>query len=290
MRANQRVCFIGGAGHSGSTLLGLILGAHPEVFYAGEARKTVFLGDETKPLKKRVCKLCGAACPVWGDLRPDPAIDLYELLSRKTGRPIIVDSTKGTHWHREQLARLEGTGVPTTLIYLQRDGRGVVNSRIRKYPETPPEVLIEDWKAQIVRTDELAASFPGPVLVLRYEELATEPERTVRRVSSVLGIEYAPSMLRFWEAEQHPLGGNNGTQYLVARERAARAAAGEGRASLLELGDRTRTYYGEHPPAIVLDLRWQRELSAGSLALFEQLAGDLNRRFAWPTQRDEAAP
>ena len=48
-----------GAGHSGSTLLGMMLGAHSSVFYAGEAKKSVFLGDPTKPKRKRECKLCG---------------------------------------------------------------------------------------------------------------------------------------------------------------------------------------------------------------------------------------
>jgi hypothetical protein len=50
---------------------------------------------------------------------------------------------------------------------------------------------------------------------------------------------------------------------------------------VVELGERARSYYGEHPRAIVLDLRWKRELAPDALALFEELAGDLNRRFEW---------
>ena len=63
-RANRQVVWIGGAGHSGSTLLGLCLGSHPDMLYAGEAKKSALLGDPSKPLKKRACKLCGEApCP-----------------------------------------------------------------------------------------------------------------------------------------------------------------------------------------------------------------------------------
>lgn len=285
-RANRRVCFIGGAGHSGSTLLGLVLGAHPQVFYAGEARKSVFLGDESKPLKKRACKLCGLTCPVWGGLHPSAEEDLYETLSRRTGKPIVVDSTKSTDWHHAQLARLSGTGASTTLVHLMRDGRAVVNSRIRKYPEEAPRAIIEAWLAQIARTDELVAAFPGDVVRVRYEELASAPERTVQRICEALGVAYDPAMLRFWEADQHPLGGNNGTQFLVARERASGA-----RASIVELGERTRSYYGAHPRAIVLDLRWKRELAPDALALFEALAGETNRRFAWEeTSAGAASP
>ena len=46
--ANAAVCFVGGAGHSGSTLLGLVLGAHPSVFYAGEANKSRFLATKER--------------------------------------------------------------------------------------------------------------------------------------------------------------------------------------------------------------------------------------------------
>ncbi len=51
----RRVLWMTGAGHSGSTLLGMMLGAHPEIFYAGEAKKAAYLHDERKPLRKRQC-------------------------------------------------------------------------------------------------------------------------------------------------------------------------------------------------------------------------------------------
>ena len=51
-RKNRVVVFVAGAGHSGSTLLGLALGAHPEIFYAGEANKSQLLSDANAPLRK----------------------------------------------------------------------------------------------------------------------------------------------------------------------------------------------------------------------------------------------
>ena len=286
VRASERVCFIGGAPHSGSTLLGLILGAHPGVFYGGELRKSSFLGDVDKPLKKRVCKLCGAACPVWGDLRPPLSPDVYEALARKTGARLIVDSSKGTEWQRAQLAILEETSTRAYLVVLERDGRAVLASRLRKYPDQTPADIVEDWAEQIRRTDALAASFPGPVLRVAYEALATDPEREIRRVTQLIELSFEPAMLRFWEAEQHPLGGNDGTQYLVVRERARRAASEPTvtppRGDVLDLAAENLAYYAPHPPAIVLDQRWRRELSAQTLAVFGEIAGVLNERFAWP--------
>ena len=55
---SRAVCFIIGAGHSGSTLVGMILGAHPEVFYAGEAAKA----KEYRGPQKSHCAKERASC------------------------------------------------------------------------------------------------------------------------------------------------------------------------------------------------------------------------------------
>ncbi|MDQ3033701.1 MAG: sulfotransferase [Myxococcota bacterium] len=274
MRHCEKVVFIGGAGHSGSTLLGLMLGASPSVFYAGEARKSLFLGDETKPLKKRVCKLCGPSCRVWGELDIPADVDLYEALARTTGRSIVVDSTKNLGWIDRQLAALEGTGAARLLIFLARDGRAVVTSRLRKYPKTPAREHATDWVAQIRATEELTARFPGPVLRLRYEELASRTEPVLREVAEFVGVPFSAPMLAPWTTEQHPLGGNNGTQFLFARER----APGDG---VVELTEKTREHYGAHPRGVVLDLRWKREMSAQARAEFDAVAGEANAPYAW---------
>lgn len=268
----EKVVFIGGAGHSGSTLLGLMLGAHSGVFYAGEARKSLFLGDSSKPLKKRVCKLCGELCPVWGGLRLAPGEDLYAALARRTSRSVVVDSTKNLSWLEERIDRLSRSEVDLSLLFLVRDGRAVVCSRLRKYPEKTARAHAEAWVAQIRATEALAARFPGRVLQVRYEELASRPAAEMRRVAEHVGISLEPAMLEPWSTEQHPLGGNDGTQLLMARER-----SGE----VVGLTERTRARYGAHPPKIVLDLRWTRELSEDARAEFEDVAGQVNRAYAW---------
>lgn len=274
MRHCEKVVFIAGAGHSGSTLLGLMLGASPSVFYAGEARKSLFLGDVSKPLKKRVCKLCGPSCRVWGDLRPSPDVDLYETLAERTGRSVIVDSTKNLSWIDRQLGILEGTGAERFMVLLTRDGRAVVNSRLRKYPQTPAREHAADWLAQIRASEALAMRFPGPVARLRYEELASAPEATMRRLAEHVSIAFTPAMLAPWTTEQHPLGGNNGTQFLFVREHETNAA-------IVELTNKTRAHYGAHPRGIVLDLRWKREMSAEARAEFDEVAGEANAPYAW---------
>ncbi len=274
MRANEQVCFIAGAGHSGSTLLGLVLGSHPRVFYAGEARKSLFFGNERKALRKRMCKVCGPSCAVWGHLDRAPGEDLYEALSRRTGRPIALDSTKSIDWIDAQIDVLRPAGVGLHLIFIGRDGRAVVGSGVRKYPETSAREHALRWVSQIEATEALAARFPGPVTRVRYESLATRPRETIEMLSAALGIDFVPQMLEPWTSEQHPLGGNAGTQSLL--EGAQTRVGG----ALAISGDK-RGYYQEHPRGFVLDLRWQRELSAEALAEFESVAHETNAPHAW---------
>jgi hypothetical protein len=275
-RANTAVAFMSAARYSGSTLLGMMLGAHPSIFYAGEANKVWNFGDPNAPLKNRVCKLCGPDCSVWGDLRVDNGEDLYEMLSRRTKRPIVFDSTKGINRIRPQLGALHGV-VPLYLIVLTRDGRAVVNSGLRKWPETSAHDHAAAWVEQIRGAEELASCWPGAVYRVRYEELASRPKSTLRALADFLGVAFNPAMLDPWDSDQHPIGGNPGPLFLFSRER-ARSVGSE---IVVNPDEKTRDWYGAHPREIVLDLRWKREMTADALAIFKAVAGETNRAYAW---------
>jgi hypothetical protein len=279
MRHNTKVCFVGGAGHSGSTLLGLVLGAHPQVFYAGEANKSRFLGDASVKARKRTCKVCGESCRVWSGLESRlREIDLYEALSERTHRPVIVDSTKSIAWIDEQIGVLAALGVALHFVFLGRDGRAVLASALRKRPETGARDHAASWVAQIEATEALAARFPGPVTRVRYESLATSPETAITSTARALGLVPVPAMRDPWSSEQHPLGGNAGTQSLLAGARTA--AGGE-----LAIGGDKHDYYAAHPRGFVLDLRWKKELSTDALAAFDAVAGETNRAYAYDEVR-----
>lgn len=275
-RLNQKVCFICGVGHSGSTLLGLILGSHRDCFYCGEAAKSRFLHNPNKPIKKRVCKICGFDCPVWGDLNVIDSLDIYEQVSRKTEKPIAIDSTKNREWLEKQLAAIAPTTAQPFLIFLQRDGRAVINSRIRKYPDKDVKELIENWRTQIQLTNELFQSFEHKKNKIRYEELATEPETVTRNLCDFLEIDYQPEMLHYYQQEHHPLGGNNGTQFLVTKAQSEKI-----KEPIVSLSEENRHYYQDHSLGISLDLRWREELDPHIQQLFEEMAGAENEEMKW---------
>ena len=274
-RFHRLTVAICGAGHSGSTLLGLILGAHPDVFYAGEAKKTLFIDDPSKPLRKRVCKLCGASCVVWSRFEQPPSPDLYEHLAQLTGRPVIVDSTKKVAWIRERGHELATTTAAHRFIVLTRDGRAVINSRLRKDPAASVDALTTRWMEQMRETEAWAGSASDRTMRVRYEELALEPERIVRGVCDHIGIGYDLKMLRYELAEHHPLGGNTGTQSVVARAHAMAEPA------FADVPERSRDYYQPMKGGFSLDLRWRSELPADALARFEELAGEFNAPYRW---------
>jgi len=260
-----------GAGHSGSTLLGMLLGSHPSVFFMGEGSKVRYLGDLRRPVHKRACKMCGDDCVVWSGFRWDRSQPLYAQLARHVGRDVIIDSTKNADWIIERAAETQAAGGRACLIFLRRDGRAVINSRLRKYPDIPAEDQIRHWMNQIERAEQLFANFQGPKLRLDYERLATTPEASLRAVCDLFAIDFTPSMMQFHRADHHPLGGNNGPQFLAAREKQA-----QGQKAVVKLRSSVRSYYENHENTIRLDLRWKQELSAEHLALFETLAGHLN--------------
>ncbi|MFK8002387.1 MAG: sulfotransferase [Polyangiales bacterium] len=271
--AELEATWIIGAGHSGSTLLGMMLGAHSRVFYAGEAKKSVFLGDPTKPKRKRECKLCGPTCKVWGELDGINADALYRRLRERTGAALIVDSTKNLTWVQARVSESRGA-----LVFLTRDGRAVVNSRLRKYPELSIETQVNDWLTQVSACEAFFEAFEGPKIRVAYEDLAQQPEATLRAIAATLGIEYDDDMLRFEESEQHPLGGNNGTQSLLVNA-----------ATSPEVGSRHGDYYRDHPGGVVLDLRWRQEMKPDALDVFNAIVGVNNADYAFDEKMESSS-
>ncbi|MHA6289644.1 sulfotransferase [Maricaulis sp. CAU 1757] len=274
----RQVCSVSicGAGHSGSTLLGMLLGSHSEAMYIGEGGKARNLGDERKPLRKRVCKICGPDCPVWADFRWDRSSCLYAQLSQHVGVPVLIDSTKDEAWIEARTDEVRADGGTACLLLLSRDGRAVVNSRIRKYPDRDPARQISDWVDKMAASEALYAAFAGPKMRVRYEELVEDTEAVARAICDLVGIKFEAGMLDYAATPHHVLGGNSGTQFLAARKQFETPDE-----AFVSLGQRTRDYYENHSGRIELDLRWRSELSAPHRALFETMAAQANQSYKW---------
>lgn len=265
-----------GAGHSGSTLLGMILGSHTDAFYMGEGGKARYLGDGKKPLRKRVCKICGEDCPVWGGFEWDGASPLYADVAARVGKRVIIDSTKDEAWIKARADEVRQAGGQAVLLFLSRDGRAVVNSRLRKYPDRDAGTQIQAWVDKMASAQALFDNFDGLKMHVRYEDLAENSAATIEALCALIGIGYQPSMADFTACDHHVLGGNSGTQFVAARSRFE-----DPDAAFVSLGPRTRDYYENHSGAIELDLRWMDEMKPEHVALFAQMAAAANKPFQW---------
>ncbi|MCP4035651.1 MAG: sulfotransferase [bacterium] len=224
------IIYITGLGHSGSTLLDLLLDSHSQTRSVGELAplsSAAREGHRESVLRKRRC-VCGAAskfeCPFWGEvdrrLRKEHGTSLLEIdvgapdrdafihnnqvlyatLAAVSGCRFVIDSSK----RRRRLKRLIETGFDVRPIHLVREPHGVVYSNVRKGRSWFDHTI--HYNRQTIQTHRLLADHHH--LFVRYEDLATDPEATVRRIVAWLGLDFEPEQMQWNTAEHHNLAGN----------------------------------------------------------------------------------
>lgn len=307
----RKVVFMIGSGHTGSTLLSLILGSHSSAFAIGEMWSIARGIGGTGEKAPAICGICPAECPFWnepshlsvlrsyfgggnsrnwllsklyghfGSLR----MDIYRHLFEWTGADVLIDSTKAEAWSRRQLKPpWYWREVVPLLIYTTRDGRAVTNSYLRKYPDADMASEAKRWAEGTLRREQYFQDFSEARRIrVAYEQLATKPGKVMRSICSRLGIKYEPEMLRYWQHEHHIVAGNTGTRSLILRwqERLGGNRVQQESGLYQVSAYAGETYYDHVGLAIKLDTRWTRELSSQQLDVFESIAGPINERYAW---------
>lgn len=198
MTTEREVVVFYGALRSGSTLLRLMLDAHPDISCPGERD---FMLDALSPGSEglvldadaleasRIFRASGLPMP---EAR-DGAAAFQELLAAD-----MVQAGKRVHvivLHRG-LKRLMQVMPEARFIHLLRDPRDVAHSSIGMGWAGNSWYGIEhwlktegDWTAQNIPEDR--------VCTLRYEDLLEQPEAELRRVCDFMGCAYQPVMLDY---------------------------------------------------------------------------------------------
>lgn len=269
----MRVVYIASTSHSGSSLLSLMLNAHPEMVSVGEVI------DLNRRLQVRdngryaPCS-CGAPslwqCEFWSrvdevarqtegmslaqldvcnygepDIRRSPNAAVFRAVSKAAGKRFIVDSSKRAG-RLSYLLQLKGLAVYP--IHLIRDPKGQICSMIRKNGGFTEHIF--NYALIHARIRRTLKSVPHRVV--RYEDLVLDPEETLSRVLAPLGLRFDPQQLRWAENAQHALAGNK---------------------------------LRWQPKQLVIDERWKESLSR-----FQQFAIELGtawHRLAKPTRERE---
>jgi hypothetical protein len=278
--ATYPVPFVVGVPRSGTTLLRLMLNAHPDLAIPPE---TMFI-----PLL--------AGLPAAGNLRrafahavttydswPDLGLDAAEL-ERELRRIEPFDVGSGLRAiYRMYAARFDKTrfgdktpnyGLHTSYIrellpearfvHIIRDGRDVAVS-VRPLwfrPGDTVEQIAADWRHRIETTRRDRAG-DSRYIELRYEDLVAEPESELRRVCDFLELPYHADMACFWEKTRH---GEEEFAPYVARDGSVRV---EPEARLAHHRATARPIARERAG------RWRDELTADERDAFERVAGAL---------------
>jgi Sulfotransferase family len=275
--------FVVGVGRSGTTLLRMMLDAHPELAIPAETHFRPELieqdaaGASTADLVDAV-----TAARTWGDfgleqaqLADAAARDgaqgaagvaraFYRLCAEARGKPRWGDKTPG---YVKRMRPIAGALDEARFVHLIRDGRDVALSRLARGMGTDKTIaeVAELWRRRIERARRQAKRLRGRYLELRYEDLVAEPGPVLRRVCELVELGYDPAMLDY------------------------HAGAGE---RLAELGDlapvesRTARPGTERAAAHALTTQppsggrvgaWRTEMRPADQAAFEAVAGDLLR-------------
>jgi hypothetical protein len=228
----MRVIYIAGTSHSGSTLLDLMLNAHPHMRSAGEVLKL------NRQLEARTSRkatyapcACGAPslwqCPFWSavdartravsgkslaeldmqdygelDARLAPNAIVFKAMAEASGRDFIVDSSKLPK-RLTNLLRLKELDIYP--VHLVRDPRGQINSVVRKHGG----FLKHIFRYELIHAQLRHMLRDVPHSVVHYEDLVRDPEPTLRAVLSPLGLDFDPQQLDWAHAEKHEVAGNH---------------------------------------------------------------------------------
>ena len=87
------------------------------------------------------------------------------------------------------------------IVHIVRDPRDACMSMIRaRFGPKNPFAAAAEWCGYLEKIRRIMARYPEiDTVSIRYEDLLADPTGTLQRVCRIIGIEYAESMLRFYE-------------------------------------------------------------------------------------------
>ena len=200
--------FIGGAGRSGTTLFRSMLSAHPR-FWCGPELKLVsaICGLRDQWLDSMGSDLREAG--VTAEVLDDAVRSFISSLLRGTAQgERIAEKTPHNLLHMKSLGRMFPQA---RFIHVVRDGRAVSASLVKQAWMDPAtggpvwycsdlESASRYWAQVVSVVRQQSRAVPGRFLELRYEDLVTNPDLTMRRVLAFLGERWDPAVLEHHKA------------------------------------------------------------------------------------------
>jgi hypothetical protein len=282
MRAALPMPFIVGAPRSGTTLLRLMLDAHPEVAIPPETGifPWVAAAAEPGPAASRAEVLRRiAGLSTWVDFHLDPAAlaadvlaletftiaegirCFYRCYARRFGKGRFGDKTPA---HGAEMQAIERVLPEARFVHIIRDGRDVGVS-VRWLPFSPGSdvpALAEDWRSRVSTIRALGRGVRH-YREVRYERLLAEPRAVLEEICAFLDLEFDAAMLRYFERAPGRLAEHEGR------------SGGDGGPTITAERRRLQQRMTTRPPDLTRVGRWKEELTSAEARVFEGIAGDL---------------
>ncbi len=220
----KKIIFILSRGHSGSTLLDLILGRHSQCVGVGEMG--LILKMDNRQLQRAREKICsckekGMECVFWGQVLPklennlpfEKKFDiLYSIFQEKFGDRILIDSSKNLHCLKSLIACND---CEVSVIYLIRDVRSYTISEIdrgrkkgRKWLKRTPAHYFRKWYLWNKRAVDFLKENNLRFINVGYEDLCLRTEVVVEKLYGELDLVPESSMSSLDSSKSHILLGN----------------------------------------------------------------------------------
>lgn len=239
--AEPGLLLIRGLGHSGSTLLDLVLGAHPAVVGLGEASRVLLsssadefagyqLGDWRSEYNKPCtcgsmvdeCELWSHFFSNWPNRREASFEDQFSrLISPLSNRSInwIVESYQSD----ESLLEMQRSRRPVRVIHLTRDVRSWIHSEARRGVSRYGRGRsvgwrgLQRWIRVNWRLEKKLQHFSQHSFRLGYEELALAPEASLKLLCDWLRLDFCRDMLHPQDSSRSHVIAGNRMRYLAGR-------------------------------------------------------------------------
>jgi hypothetical protein len=255
--------FVVGMNRSGTTLLRMMLDAHPELTIPPE---THFVPDLIKAAREPGATPEDALAAMksareWGDfgysdefmlarlralpeVEPGPVVrTFYEAYMEEHGKPRWGDKTPT---YVQKMKLIQRALPEARFVHVIRDGRDVALSVLdRTVRDLTAGDVAQRWRKKILKAREDSPKLEHYTEV-RYEDLVLDTEPVLRRVSEFIELRWDESMLEYHERSGERL------------QEMARALPGDGRAKELSVERRMATHaMTTKPPSADRVARWR---------------------------------
>ena len=252
--------FVVGATRSGTTLLRLMLDAHPEIAIPSETHfipELISAREKHGATRQQMIELL-TSHRRWGDFTiepeelaerwsaiepldgPDAVRAFFDLYAVKQGKPGARwgDKTPG---YVKSMREIQVYLPEARFIHLIRDGRDVALSVLKQtWGPQSIEAAAEKWRSRVTR-GRSQAPYLGFYIEVKFEDLVLHTERELRRICEFIDLPFDERMLGYHETAE---------QRLQEKARALPRAHGEAQSAEKRLLSHAKTFEPPNPAMI----------------------------------------